>query len=810
MRILELEIGNIRGIRSLTLRPEGNTIVVCGPNGTGKSTVIDAVDFLLTGNISRLQGKGTGGITLRDHGKHVDAKRKDAFVRAMIKLDEHDEPVEVVRRMAKAKEIECDPAMLPRLEPLLTLASRRQYVLTRRELLRYVTADGATRAQAVEELLALDELKPVQKCVVESRRIFKAARVAQKSRVDVARGSAARRLELSSYESENVLAAMKALRGVLDAPPLAELRSDQILEGVRRPPTSNHVSREALRSALDHLEEARKPDAVDKLALAQASLLDALTTVAESPRLDQAIKLQELASTGRSLVDETGTCPLCETPFPPGELIARLEERIAIGKRAAELLEAIASRSESLQQGMLQLAQAVRAVMTAAEAVGTIGTPQLQAWAERLKSSATDAAAAATARRFEPGDQPPWTTWEELEAELSELQSEPMNAACPTPQEGAWDTLVKLAEDLRSVEKEEASLGVAEARSTLAEALVQQFQDSRNRVLSSLYEDVRERFERLYKSMNEDEEQFSARLEPEGSSLEFTVDFYQRGQHPPHALHSEGHQDSMGLCLYLALAERLSRGLISVVLLDDVVMSVDAEHRRKFCKVLKEAFPAHQFIITTHDDVWAKQLRTEGVVTKKHMIEFGGWDIAHGPHVAQSGLWEDIDAAMERRDVEEAAWRLRRGLEEYFATVCELLHAKVEYQRSGQYALEQLLAPAYSRLNELLRQGKQAANSWNDDDRMARIKALENDLSASHARTKAERWGVNTAVHYNAWANLSFGDFAPTVEAFKKFCASFECSSCATPLRVVSGPGIENVTCQCGQLSWSLTKQPKS
>jgi hypothetical protein len=239
-------------------------------------------------------------------------------------------------------------------------------------------------------------------------------------------------------------------------------------------------------------------------------------------------------------------------------------------------------------------------------------------------------------------------------------------------------------------------------------------------------------------------------------------------------------------------------------------MSVDAGHRRKFCKVLKEAFPAHQFIITTHDDVWAKQLATEGVVTKKNTIEFGGWDIAHGPHVAQSGLWEDIDAAMERRDVEEAAWRLRRGLEEYFSTACELLGAKVEYQRSGQYALEQLLAPAQIRLGELLKKGKQAANSWNDDDRMARIAALENDLSASHARTNAERWGVNAAVHYNAWANLSFADFAPTVEAFKKFCASFECSTCATPLRVVSGPGIENVTCHCGQLSWTLTKKPKN
>ena len=59
--------------------------------------------------------------------------------------------------------------------------------------------------------------------------------------------------------------------------------------------------------------------------------------------------------------------------------------------------------------------------------------------------------------------------------------------------------------------------------------------------------------------------------------LNLEVGFYGRGTFPPHAFHSEGHQDSMGLCLYLALAERLTEGLIDLIILDDVVMSVDVE-----------------------------------------------------------------------------------------------------------------------------------------------------------------------------------------------------------------------------------------
>jgi len=70
MKILELEIHNVRGIRDIILTPNGKNLVVWGPNGSGKSAVVDALDFLLTGKITRLMGKGTGGITLNKHGPH--------------------------------------------------------------------------------------------------------------------------------------------------------------------------------------------------------------------------------------------------------------------------------------------------------------------------------------------------------------------------------------------------------------------------------------------------------------------------------------------------------------------------------------------------------------------------------------------------------------------------------------------------------------------------------------------------------------------------------------------------------------------
>ena len=50
MRVLELEIHEFRGIRDLVLKPARENMVVWGANGSGKSAVVDAIDFVLTGN----------------------------------------------------------------------------------------------------------------------------------------------------------------------------------------------------------------------------------------------------------------------------------------------------------------------------------------------------------------------------------------------------------------------------------------------------------------------------------------------------------------------------------------------------------------------------------------------------------------------------------------------------------------------------------------------------------------------------------------------------------------------------------------
>ena len=68
-------IEEVRGIRKLDINFKKSTFAISGPNGSGKSGVIDAIEFGLTGEIGRLTGLGTKGLTLAEHGPHVDKNK---------------------------------------------------------------------------------------------------------------------------------------------------------------------------------------------------------------------------------------------------------------------------------------------------------------------------------------------------------------------------------------------------------------------------------------------------------------------------------------------------------------------------------------------------------------------------------------------------------------------------------------------------------------------------------------------------------------------------------------------------------------
>lgn len=821
MKILELEIHNVRGIRDIILTPNGKNLVVWGPNGSGKSAVVDALDFLLTGKIARLTGTGTGGISLNKHGPHVDCKPEEAIVRAKIQLANMKEPIEIKRCIGNPSEIECDEAALPYLEPIMALAKHGQHVLTRREILRYITAEGGTRAEEIQELLSISEIEEIRKSLVRVQNDFNKELQAAQKNLDRAKGSVSATIQQPSFSKEALLHVVNQSRAIFGAEPLTAPTSTDLKKGIKLPTaviSEQSVNTTLFQNDVNNLRLFLTDKSQSEIAQHDGKLNEVLTAIKSNPSLQKSMAQQELVSLGKKLIaDDDTSCPLCDTTWAVGELTKHLDEKLASAEIATKYHDQIQQIKAKINEKINFLLASLQKVVATAQTVELHPeVASLKKWQTNLSvfssalSTATESYLSLKAtpeeirRLFAPTN-----LQEETEKILQAVQLKFPEA---TPEQTAWDILTKLEENLKVLESAESEFDTATTLSRKATLLIDKFQETRDKTLQNIYNEIRGKFESLYKEIHgNDESGFEASIEPSGASLNFEVSFYGRGKHPPHALHSEGHQDSMGLCLYLALAEKLTKGLIELVILDDVVMSVDADHRRELCKLLIKNFPHRQFLITTHDKTWASQLKTEGVVTSKGSVEFFSWSVDTGPQTNnETSAWEKIENDLQKNDVPSAAGKLRRGSEQFFSETCDVLQAQVRYRANGRWELGDFMPATISRYKTLLKNAKLVAQSWGNQENIKTLNEIESIFGQIVARTQSESWAVNASVHYNNWASLGEKDFRPVVEAFQDLHSALTCSTCHSVFYVsTTGVELESLKCNCGKVNWNLKENPK-
>jgi recombinational DNA repair ATPase RecF len=818
VRVLELEINNVRGISHLLLKPDGKNFVVWGPNGSGKSAVVDAIDFLLTGRVSRLTGKGTRGITLTRHGPHIDHEPKEAIVRAIVQLPGVTKPIEIKRCMANPNNLECDKSMESHLEAIMTIAHRGQHVLSRREILKYITAEAGTRAQEIQELLNIIEIEDTRKALVKVQNNLDTDLQAANTSVSVARGAVNATVQMQTYREEIVMQVVNQNRRILGGKPISALHSSDLKIGLK-PPTvavgSQAIKVTLLDRDIQNLVNVTLADNKALIAKNDEQLRALIATIRYDPQLLHALSHLQLTKLGIGLIDETGNCPLCGTPWPQGKLKEQLEQQLSVAEVAAQHQERISELSTIILDSVNTTIASVQKVIVATKIAGLKDELQrLQSWLSNLQDLSIVLSAAIEKypdSRFDMSQIQQMLAPADVTNTLSLIHSA-IKTKSPeiTPEQTAWDTLTRLEENLKALESAEKNFKIAELFQQRASILLESFLKARDNVLGKLYEDIKDRFVGLYRQLHGlDEAKFMAKIEPEGAGLNFEVDFYGRGTHPPHALHSEGHQDSMGICLYLALAERLTGGLIDLVILDDVVMSVDADHRRQVCHLFATSFPHRQFLITTHDRTWASQLKSEGVVGSNGLVEFYNWNIETGPEVqTEVDIWEKIEADLQRNDIPSAAARLRRGSEQFFGMVCDALQASVLYKLNGRLELGDFLLPAMDKYRDLIKKAQRAAKSWDDSESRINLEEKDDIRSQIYKRTFAEQWAVNVNVHYNNWANFSIKDFRPVVEAFQDLYSLFICSNCGGMLSLATtGTLPVSVRCNCGKVNWNLTEK---
>ena len=818
IRVQAVHIEEFRGIRKLDLDLDGENFGICGPNGTGKSGVVDAIEFCVTGDITRLSGQGSLDLSVKAHAPHVDHHKNPEKSSVIITAEVPSLKKTVIlhRSVKTPNKLKITPDDDDVRAIIDELQRHPEFALSRREIIKYIITPPGKRSEDVQNLLRLDHLEKLRKSLTTFANKRKCEADEAKRAHATAETELKTTLKLDKLDRALVLEKVNEQRKLLGLEELEELKKGSTFkEGVTAP--KDGQPKIALRKAtslsdLTALQSAIKEGEPAELKDSREIVKGHLEKLKEDDKALTLARRQALIRTGLDLVTEDA-CPLCDTEWKAEELRDYLRKKLLSAEEIEKLVNELGQEINAVLTSLSQRTQAIERVIEYSQKLDpALDHADLTSYLETLQNietaltgfvedhSQVEPALGAISKLW-------WTPDDDLQASINKCEKA-VKALPDTSAEDEAREVLTVAQDRyeRLLNAAKASKEKA-ARNLTAQNILGHYNDSCTSVLEGIYDQVAQNFSDYYRIINrDDEEKFVGKLTSAPAKLSFDVDFYGRGLFPPGAYHSEGHQDAMGLCLYLALMKHTLGDKFTFAVLDDVLMSVDTGHRREVCRMLKSEFPNTQFILTTHDRVWLQYMKTENLIVKSQL--FGGWTVDTGPRVWDDhDIWTEIQDELAKDDVAKAAWLLRRYLE-YTATIlADNLRARVEFRGDGHYDLGDLLPRVLMAWKGRLEEGEKSAVHWKLDAEQKSITENRAEAKKLIAKTNAEYWAINPSVHYNEWANFAKTEFQEVVEAFKALLENLRCEneSCKSYLYVSPRKGnAEEMRCNCGTVNINL------
>ena len=773
MKIQKIKISSFRGIpndfeRELNCK----SLVILGDNGTGKSGLIDAVDFLLTGEIKRLSGEGTGSISQKQYGHHIDKTEKDAKVEAIVKFKGKILTIQrSLIQYKKLKKLKGEEDVFVDLKNFLEI---RQFSLSRRELLKFIICTDQARSKAIQELLDISEIDRVRTAIDQSYNNMERDKNTLNENIETEFSNLKRELGLEdSFQIDDIRERINKYREKLKAEKITQWdQTPDILKGIPFEKASSNLSLTKSNFKKNIVFLTQKTELLKKTKI---QLVEIIRRILKTKSFEELTKTNDLVELGMKILTEN-TCPLCDTDWKEKNLIGYLKGKLKKASDAIQLKKDFQTFSEKIIIFLKAYLSSLENVLS----ISDISQDESNELKKELKTSITF-----TRNRINLykniSNVKDLLSAIEKEINIIDLQNwgSLKKAICTffkaLPEESEEGKIYQALISVRNIKQniKNHRLKLKKNNFELVKKVKQHFESRKDRVFKNLYKEIENDFVAYYKYLNEDELNFSANIKEQKSSVDLKVDFYERGIHPPHALHSEGHQDSMGICLFLALMKKIKGNDFSIALLDDVMMSVDTGHRRKLAQLLKDQFPSTQFLITTHDHIWATQLQKLKIVSKDSKLKFFNWSPDGGPSYQIDDPWAQCEGYVEKGDKKSAARILREALEEEFQQFCANLKAKVEFKSDASWTLGELLDGALKAFKNNLKKAKNAASSSNNQENLIKIEKIENILDAAKEAADVDQWILNPMNHYNEWVNFSKEELKIFIRNMQKFCKAF-------------------------------------
>ena len=630
MKLAFVHICGFRGYQKpIRIEFADSFTVIDGRNGVGKSTIFDAVEFALTGTISKYLDAKSGGESVADYlwwtgsgkavpDRFVEVGFRDGDERFVIRRNSlGDEGPDIGSFAARL----VDPQFAPKLALTQLCAStiiRDEHIarlsLDLKEGDRFALLRDAIGAVDAEEWIKraqtltsgaaarvkamLAEAEQASQSLANARRQIDQARAALPPASLVSQAGARLQATLRTGASPDQLPDMARRR-------IADITTDidkltplaQLYEQVERVRAELPRFDERVGKAEDAFERARevRSDAAAALAAAQVS-----TTLSEHAR-----QLEALVNLGRGLGLREGHCPLCESAIDHAQFDHGLEAALSVARQidAQAVEQAGRERARDTAEASLAAAEGVLATATRER---DAATAQVRDFDKRLAALSLAGASLA-----------------DIEQRLSALEAERQKIAADLR---LIDTIsLDRAIERAATDQDHAGVMIARAearlgRARLAETRAKAIYDAVRRAAA---ETLEQRLDRVLPLMSELYKRL--RPHPVWSDIEYSVrGDVQRflklqvgGDINPQFVFSSGQRRATGLAFLLSVNLSITWSRWRSILLDDPVQHVDDFRTVHLAEVLAHICQSgRQIVCAVEDsalaDLMCRRLPTSG------------------------------------------------------------------------------------------------------------------------------------------------------------------------------------------------------
>jgi recombinational DNA repair ATPase RecF len=775
LRIDRIRIEHFRGVaRTLDLSLGGRSAVITGPNGTGKSSITDGIEWVTRGSIEHLQREN-----VKERAYRHRAAANDRV--ALVSVTFIGPSCTITRRIpaSLAADVQATGAGSD-----VAGCLRTELILMRHATVqRMADMTKGDRRAWVASLLGLQDLEELRAGLVAAtndarEQVGKAVQDARRARQARNQAAGAKRdaRDPDFWDAVSGLVSEAGLGG--------SVRSTRGLVKLLGPTGPVAGARRASRptTALSELLALRSRPPAEQ---AWAELVRMRNDLGSQPELRDAVKRVAVLEGAIAYLRDSPSwrpevCPVCETAFDDS-LLPHLEghrdeagqaktiaEELRKAKRAAE-------RELTEAEGWCQRLDHVKVDKATDTAIGTVAERNFAELELRRRSLEDERVAAPEGAVITTAD---LGVLDELVRRLSQTAA--------AAQTGRTAQVVRALATLQLVLARQIELETAERKvqragevGTSIQSLCELAQAEETRVIGEVLAEISEVVADYYHRLHPHERYGAVGLVADGSGFEFQIEYEDQTVRPPRLLLSESHLNSLGIALFLATMRRYNQ-VTRFVVLDDIVNSFDSRHRSQLAELLVSEFDDRQVILLTHDEVLAGVIRRMAPAWIGLSIRH--WTYEDGPDLGEAArdYRDAVSAAIRASDLEGTKRYGRLFLESELKEVCRSLQVPVPYIEGEVNELRSV-----GELTRCLRR---------------HVKKYQNYDKVAFQTFEACVFVANLAAHLQSEtkaAAVGIGDIDFAVGAWDRLRAMFDCERCASPVWTTVTD--DEMRCRCAQ-----------